>query len=57
MKLLTLEETQIVVGGSDSSETTTGRNWADVTSETLDKAWEGLKAIGALIHEVVCDEH
>ena len=57
MKLLTVEETHLVVGGSDSNEKTTGRNWADVASETLDKAWEGLKAIGAVIHEVVCDEH
>ncbi|WP_423187514.1 hypothetical protein ACO1PK_04690 [Alishewanella sp. d11] len=57
MKLLTEEEILFVSGGAKSSETQTGKNWADVASETLDKAWEGLKAIGALIHEFVCDEH
>jgi len=54
MKLLTKEQLIEVYGGS---EKTTGRGWADVAAETLDKAWDGLKAIGAVIHEVVCDEH
>jgi hypothetical protein len=54
MRTLTTTEVLFVSGGE---ETVTGTNWADVAAETLDKAWEGLKAIGAAIHEGTCSEH
>jgi hypothetical protein len=54
MRTLTTTEVLFVSGGE---ETATGTNWPDVAAETLDKAWEGLKAIGAAIHEGTCSEH
>jgi hypothetical protein len=54
MRTLTTTEVLFVSGGE---ETATGRTWPDVAAETLDKVWEGLKAIGAAIHEATCSEH
>lgn len=47
-------ELNLVFGGEG---TTTGRTTQDVVAETLDKAWEGLKKIGSVIHKFTCDDH